>query len=473
MTHKQTKPQKKLFWQQSASTGIVHAGFLLSLLATLPSCAMLKNELQNFSDSLSRLTGLATQAKSEKEFDKQCAESLASLKDETKSGSFFTDLMGVPESEFGKPENLKKNIVKRADGTFIIKSMHPKPVWYKAGAFKAWDIKDLRQEMVKREKEKSLKKSDKPGTFNILGPHVGVGALETSGKNKQAVIMVASNFNAIVDIGAKMLEVTHYPSDPTQEQRATLVGLPGILLRYFYGLYSDQEPDPAKWRQVSDTTYIDSTEPEKFEKNSQQIHLLTGPGISVKDGYVKFVPTKKLADAFDAGTISNKIGYHRDIQIVLSGTDKQGDYGILQDPTKLVDHALVAALSLGESNYFQQYMTSDLGDFKDDPDSQYLKRITQMILNNAYEGIIRAAILQGRKRIYLTWLGGGAFRNPKKMISAAMATKTNQALVHDYGLEVYLIDWSSEFSGHPELVNWLNSSHGHQYKALADLPQEA
>jgi hypothetical protein len=431
------------------------------LAALLPACANIHEQLGKFSASLHTFSKQASQHTSEEALpgETEIAESIKSLLQKTYANSFFADLLGVDEDTFQQPENLKKNILKQQDGTFIVKSMHPNPVWYKAGAFKAWSIQEVRDEMVKREKDGSLKKSNKPGTFNILGPKVGVGELQTSGKNKHPVVMVASNFNAVVDIGASMLEVTHYPNDPTQEQRATMAGLPGILLRYFYGCYSATEPDPKKWRQLPDSNFFDSGTLKNIEQ-SQQIHLLTGPGIQVKDGYVKFVPTKALADAFDAETIANQIGYHRDIQVLLSGTDKSGAYGILKDPTKLVDHVMVAALPLSEM----------FGAYHNDPS---LQRITQKVLNNAYEGTIRAAILHGRKRIFLTWLGGGAFGNPKDMIAKAIAQDVIKQLVADYGLEVFLVDWSGDYASHPVLVGWLVSSKGAQYKKLTELPQEA
>lgn len=65
-----------------------------------------------------------------------------------------------------------------------------------------------------------------------------------------------------------------------------------------------------------------------------------------------------------------------------------------------------------------------------------INNLTKMLLNAAYEGTIRAAMLSHSPKLYLTLIGGGSFQNPISYIQWAIYHRKD--LIAQSGLDIYL-----------------------------------
>ncbi|KKQ10657.1 MAG: hypothetical protein US22_C0058G0003 [candidate division TM6 bacterium GW2011_GWF2_36_6] len=68
-----------------------------------------------------------------------------------------------------------------------------------------------------------------------------------------------------------------------------------------------------------------------------------------------------------------------------------------------------------------------------------LSQITQQMLCGFYEGTLLSAALHGKRKIFLTAVGGGSFHNNLDVILAAIANDRNLGIIQKYGLEVTLV----------------------------------
>ena len=62
----------------------------------------------------------------------------------------------------------------------------------------------------------------------------------------------------------------------------------------------------------------------------------------------------------------------------------------------------------------------------------------QLILNWTYEATLKAAFVKGKKRVFLTRMGGGAFGNPQDSINEAIKRAVCDPDLANSGLEVIL-----------------------------------
>ena len=67
-------------------------------------------------------------------------------------------------------------------------------------------------------------------------------------------------------------------------------------------------------------------------------------------------------------------------------------------------------------------------------------KLAEELLTKQYLMTIWVAYLHGIKKVYLTRLGGKAFKNKRKWIDAAIYNKELQNFIKNNGMEVYLLD---------------------------------
>ena len=217
---------------------------------------------------------------------------------------------------------------------------------------------------------------------------VDVGHLQSLPENNGAVFQVASNFNALELMhkfdDRAMARVENYIFDRTQGPFASISCAPGLILRHYYPFYSE-EAEPDDWRQ-------------KF--GGRQIELLGDLEVDVRNGYLE-ITEDDFHQNIEAGRI--RVAHHRDIQVAF-GQVRGSDHEVVEHEQR-VSQVFTATADLACTNmeFFQRF-----------PDQ--MERVIKALLRAAYEGTLRAALSSGRRRVFLTLIGGGVFANPPSWI---------------------------------------------------------
>lgn len=341
---------------------------------------------------------------------------------------FFQDLFGIPEKSFS---NLTDTYLKAVifQGTYqnrpvyMLKKpyelkINPDSVskTYQAGYVEILTIDALRN------KTKIIEQSNSgEGTLSVIGvdfsnkesacaAYVDIGALQADSNNKDCVFQAASNFNILEFVNAEQTPETQplstYPGDITQGPFAAISAAPGTVLRHYF-MYHDNNTTPQQWRQTKD----------------KQVNLLDQTGIAVKNGYVQFESTDFNALATDlVGKI--KVAYHRDVQVTFGQNFlKTGTHAVVKDQSQIIDQVYTAAVDFGKDN----------AQFKNNKQALL---VAQAVLDAAYEGTIRAAYAHGKKKVFLTLIGGGVFANSPEMIAAAIEKQID--FIKQSGMSVVL-----------------------------------
>lgn len=293
---------------------------------------------------------------------------------------------------------------------------------YLAGYFRIPTLVALRY-------SKSMLPKTGNGKFNVVvgtathldAPYrhtVDVGALQADPKNIDAVFQVASNFSALEPVSKNDIPdgITDYIKDYTQGPFASISAAPGLFYR-MYGIFYDPAKEPAQWRQTE----------------THQIELLGG-GIKyprlkkifpVTNGYVNYSDyPEALNEEITAKDIEEiRIGYHSDIQVIYGLTMGSKQYDV-KDKNQIINQVFTAAMDLTGLNKA----------YKKNPTA--IQR-AKVLLDAAYEGTLRAALTNGKKKVFLTLIGGGVFGNKCSWIAESIAK--NKQLIKGYDLDVTLI----------------------------------
>jgi hypothetical protein len=154
----------------------------------------------------------------------------------------------------------------------------------------------------------------------------------------------------------------------------------------------------------------------------------------------KYLDYNKLESAhFDRNNDINRmrVGIHADVPVVTGcGGDikNNGPQQIIWNPNRQnqkVTLALVSAFNMAKLNKFKN------GHQFKPVNNNGGETFAKIALDAAYEGTIHAAIAKGKKRVFLTIMGGGSFRNDIAWIYESIAKIKD--LIRTSGLQVTLI----------------------------------
>jgi len=354
---------------------------------------------------------------------------------------FFKDLMGIPESTFMKDETEIKTrffIEKDSDGKpvrYFIKG--DKDRIYKCGYFQTIRLGDLRKQA-----EEKLKQNLAPIKFSVIEAgdwdqaslkNVDIGALQADPENVDAVFQVASNFNALetlsptdnIDKG-----INNYPRDNTQGPRASISAAPGLIYRHYYYFYNDERKNWSYnlWRQRGQ----DATKNMDDYGYKLQLNLLEELGVDCQNGYVWDHGTIKNIREYDLTNDPNsfklhsdyfRIGFHEGIQVAFGLTTKKDDdddQSHFYNSEQVINQVFAAALNIAQDPVC-------LGTTNEQ---------AKLILAWTYEATLKSALIKGKKKVFLTRIGGGAFGNKQKWIDKAIIDAVEN--LKNSGLEVVL-----------------------------------
>jgi hypothetical protein len=343
---------------------------------------------------------------------------------------FFESIMGLPEYRFLnlKDEQLKQ-IIKFLPERNVFLLKNPKTMQeYQAGYFEQISLREL------RERASSIQLQG-GGTFHVVAAQqtalrpevagfVDVAALQADPQNRDAVFQVASNFSALEPVSVHNYPedgITDYIYDRTQGPAAALSAAPAVIWRQYFMFY-DPNTNAITWRQTR------KHQINFLDKVADYFPVINGYVALTRESLEKTVPAKVVEDI--------KVGLHRDAQVTF-GQQMGNNHCRVEDPQQIVHQVFTAGLDLGTASGSTNYK------FLSSEHRAEVERRAQMLLDAAYESTIKIAAAFGKKKVFLTLVGGGVFNNDLSWIAQALAK--NSDFIKQSGLEVYLViyDYSS------------------------------
>lgn len=297
---------------------------------------------------------------------------------------------------------------------------------YQCGTFELCSIQDLQDRCTRK---------DFPGggTFNVVEGidtkqeswfrhHVDIGALQADPDNRDAVFQVASNFNGLETVDAQQnideQFLEHYIYDRTQGPSASISAAPGLIARHYFMYYNPETPR--------------NTWPQTVEHHVNFLDALEDVLPVSKAGYVVLPeePCKLTQDSYGA----IKIGFHANVQVTHGFILNSDEHLFIakDNQAQIINQVFTAAIDLGNTNYVHY-------------NNPVACELACHILNAAYEGTLRKAFVEGKKRVFLTLVGGGVFGNDLSWIFDAISRMSD--FIQESGLEVTLIWYCNKLNG--------------------------
>jgi len=219
-------------------------------------------------------------------------------------------------------------------------------------------------------------------------------------KNHNALFQVASNFNGVECVSEFTAPdepnfTTNYIFDHTQGPAACISAGPGAIARVFYPFY-DENTSPHDWNQTESRqiNYLDELETHFPVKNGY---------IICHDDLPQF-PSDE-SDEYDQLLCKMKVGYHGNMEVTNNGLITSN----FKDKNHRIDQIICAAMNIGQGSSGARNAYSPSG-----------VRKCQFILDGDYEATYLTAILNRKKVLFLTLLGGGVFGNRLEWIYEAI-----------------------------------------------------
>jgi len=300
--------------------------------------------------------------------------------------------LGVSERDLVRDESLRECCFQ--EGSFVnVKTSKRWP----AGSFVHMTVEELSRRVAGMTSE-TTPRPDLP--LNVIDG-VDIGHFQARLRTEDhAMVQIASNFNCL-EVASRAAHpdygglVDGYAADATQGPAASF-GVPAAsLLRAHYAFY-DPEAPPATWGQTT----------VKQVELLEHVRPYFGTCVNGKvtlDGSQRPVTHENIDEVVQ----QIQVGIHADAQVVFG----RGSRGKLEvnapEPFPFVDQVLTASV-----NWYSP---------GEKPSQRDLENLTRAALRAAYDGTYLAALLRGRRRLFLTLVGGGSFSNPEQMILEEMA----------------------------------------------------
>lgn len=253
-------------------------------------------------------------------------------------------------------------------------------------------------------------------SFNVIQGNgssnrsIDVAALQADPKNKGALFQVASNLDCLEADGGKSFLVTDYIGYKTQGEIAVLSAAPGIIDRMYL------QPDV---RLLKDFNWKGS--------------------LPLAPGYLRYYPNLEnqfknmTQQAVLKAASTVQVGVQHNVSVVngfrnYNWTDPRAE--LVTDKNQKVTQVLTAAL-----DPYNNYKSVNTEGFKN---------LARILLHAAYKGTFDVARKLGIKKVYLTLVGGGVFKNDYRWISEAITNACNDLSCHPEasGMDITLIIYS-------------------------------
>ena len=267
---------------------------------------------------------------------------------------------------------------------------------FTAGRFTTPSLRELRAAAREHGARGKLRVS-----HEIVGDVLELHALP---ENEGALFQAASQFNCLEFAGPEEVPengVTQYATDPTQGPACSLAAAAATVVRNYFVDVGGQRGQTAS-RQLN---LLSEIQTKIGETN-----------IEVRNGYT-FADRERLARvaeriaAHDRDELMGalRIGLHEDVEVTFARRY------VAPERPQLVSQAFCSALSCG-------YASGSLADWQP---------IATLVLDAAYEATLLAAVASGRRRVWLTLLGAGAFGNDIQWVEDAITRASERAAGFD------------------------------------------
>jgi hypothetical protein len=254
-----------------------------------------------------------------------------------------------------------------------------------------------------------------------------VVALHLDPANAGAVFQVASQFNLLEMVSPEVTPeagIGIYEKDGTQGPACAIACGAGTIYRNYFVPVAG-EPGQSEFRQIDCLADLGTglgNDDYGFWVMRNGYALPSAEGLKEIDGLL-FVQNEAQRDVIRALL---RVGIHSGTEVTLC------------DAGHTVTQVYCSALPVAYAGHSRQ----DWADF------------ARLVLEAAYEATFLAAILNlartGNARLYLTWLGGGAFRNDSAWIQHAV--RRSLEMFREWPLEVGIVSYRSSKPEVRELV---------------------
>jgi len=244
----------------------------------------------------------------------------------------------------------------------------------------------------------------RPGRPVVTHETIGdVLELHALAENEGALFQVASQFNCLEFAGPEELPedgVTQYATDPTQGPACSLAAGAATVFRNYFAEVGGERGQTAS-RQIDNLAGV--------------VRALGEPIVDVRNGYTfsdaqRLGRSRELIARADRDALMGElmIGLHTGVDVTF------GRRWVEPETPRRVSQAFCSALSCG-------YASGTLEEWEP---------LARLVLDGAYEATLLAAVVSGCDRVWLTFLGAGAFGNNPSWIGAAIARALARAAGH-------------------------------------------
>jgi hypothetical protein len=257
------------------------------------------------------------------------------------------------------------------------------------------------------------------GVFNLIQGSGGYGpkpylsdvlAAQSFEDFDGATFLGASNFNCLEFVGPRQTArdgVSCYSQDQTQGPYLALAAGAATVYRNYFMKHADG----------------------RIGQLEEEVHLLRETPLDqfVTHGYptIRTPDLEKLRDFDWDDTTKFFIGVHENCEV----TTTRDVLSFIDAPKGRITHQIYAA-AFNYGGVVECKETLDIGE-------KLLAAEYQATVKAAWDLSLRYPGRKGSKKLFLTFLGGGVFANPKARICAAI--RTCKDLIIQSGLEVYLV----------------------------------
>lgn len=307
------------------------------------------------------------------------------------SDQWFESLFGFPEGSYGEAQRRF-----RVDGEHLVSLADDGERRFAIGRFDTPTLASLREATAA------------PGGGTLAVHHEVVGdVLETHAlpENEGALLQVASQLNCLEFADPREVPedgVTQYAFDPTQGPACALAAAAATVFRNYFAEV-DGVAGQTRDRQLNTLAGVQAA----LGDAGALVEVRNGYTFSTPEGLRAVGQALESADR-EALLGALRIGLQTGVEVTFARRFERP-----ANPQR-VHQAFCSALSCG-------YASGSLA---------LWRPLAKLVLDGAYEATLRAAIAHGIERVWLTFLGGGAFGNAKPWIGAAIGRALRLAEGH-------------------------------------------
>lgn len=311
--------------------------------------------------------------------------------------TWFEDLFGFPEGPYDETQRRF-----RLEGETLVARAPDGERRFAAGHFETPSLRSLREATPPPD-------GGRPRVHHeVIGDVLETHALP---ENEGALFQVASQLNCLEFADPREVPedgVTQYAFDPTQGPACALAAAAATVARNYLVPVAGA-PGQTRDRQIDNLAALQAALGE------------VGAMVEVRNGYTFSTPDGLRAIGAALETVDReallghlRVGLQRRVEVTFERRFERP-----MRPQR-VDQVFCSALSCG-------YASGSLA---------LWRPLAKVVLDGAYEATLRAAILGGNERVWLTFLGGGAFGNAKAWIGAAIGRALRLAEGHSLDVRV-------------------------------------